>query len=143
MADPNEALKGAWKRFCERWIEGYKLCTDGDECCAEGYKLLAEGFKLRAEGFKLRAKAGKRLAERDSIWVEGDKLCAEGYKLLAEGKMRWDESDSIQAAARLAWAKAVIAVCGEDYTMEWLDRPDRPDGMRACELGTGEIFEPI
>jgi hypothetical protein len=52
---------------------------------------------------------------------------------------RWAEGDRIQTDAKTRWAEAVY-MQGHNSMMRWLPRSD---GKQACELGTGELFEPI
>ena len=60
----------------------------------------------------------KLRAEGDKLWAEGNKLRAEGDKL---------------------WAEGILEVYG-NIQLEWKWRAEKND--YACELETGEIFEP-
>jgi hypothetical protein len=142
---------------------------DGDKFVNEGIKLIAKGNRLldkvKEPWGRLQAEMGQ---DRAQLWAkcirvlaDGDKLIAEGSMRLAEGSKRlavtakfklkwailrakaaqsWTKGFKLLFDAERAWIEAVRECRGSSYTVLWLNRLD---GKHACELGTGEVFEPI
>ena len=73
------------------------------------------------------------------IWKIRLKLRAEGDKLRAEGNKLWAEGDKLWAEGDKLWAEGILEVYG-NIQLEWKWRAEKND--YACELETGEIFEP-
>lgn len=68
-----------------------------------------------------------------SAWAERAQLRKRGANLREEG-------DALLLEAIRLWGDAVFQAC-DDTTMLWHWRKDQNDF--ACELGTGEVFEPL
>ena len=93
-----------------------KLSKDKD---AEIQRLRAINQIKRREKIELKSVL-------DFIWNQRSKMRAESDKM-------WAESDKM-------WAEAILKLAGNIKTT-WYWRPEK--GACACQLETGEIFEPL
>lgn len=102
--------------------------------------------RLRAEGMKLLYESGRLWLEGDRLHLDGDRISVEGNKRRIEGDSRFLESYKLDIEGRrflLASDKLWIEAVFEAYGNNKLYWHQRPGTEEACELETGEIFEPI